>query len=660
MVGHLYAKRWLRHDAPMFKWILPALHRSATALPSAAAGFIALRRDESAGSGSRTEHSATRWRVQLVSALLLALAVASAYAPAGRGVLLWDDEYVVAQNLFIRDWHNLPDLLTRHYFDRAERGHYTRSGEQSYRPLVTLSHFLDAALWDRWGGGYHWMNLLYHWLACLLLAWMLAALEIGPVAALGAALLLALHPLSSEAVLMVSYREDLLATAGVCAALGLHLRRRTGWAALALVAALLAKESAVVFLPLVMLGDWLRTSPGQRHPPSAWRSWLLYAVITLLYLWLLLFGLTDPAGGGGGYPGGSIGAGLADAARILLHDLRLLVWPWPLRFDPPWTPSSGWTDWRAAAALLVAASLVTAAWRRLPPWPERFLALWFFIAVLPVVGIYPLPNPVAERYLYLPLAGVSGLLALTGTRIWQRLRSAPSTHPAAHALAITALLLLIALTAIDRARCTVVSSESAFYNEMVRANPQSSKGYLGLGSALLAAGDAAGAVTAWEDAATLDPSSAAILHNLALAYLQEGRRQDAYDALDRALQRNPAFVESLYQKGMMLRTDGDQEGAEREIRAALDYNPNFIPAQFQLAYLLSRRGATDPAIRLYEEIVATDPRYAKAWKNLGILLLAPDRDPQRAATALENYLQLVPNDPQRDLIEKAIHQGRGQ
>ena len=38
-----------------------------------------------------------------------------------------------------------------------------------------------------------------------------------------------------------------------------------------------------------------------------------------------------------------------------------------------------------------------------------FFGSWFFVTLLPVLGIVPIGNIMAERYLYLPIAGVCGI-----------------------------------------------------------------------------------------------------------------------------------------------------------------------------------------------------------------------------------------------------------
>ena len=616
----------------------PSRRTSGPAPPSASALFL------------------RRWSAPLV---WLTLALSVAYGGVLSGVFVWDDTYVVEKNLFIRDLGNLPDLLSSAYFDRAETGHYTRSGEQSYRPVVTLSHFLDHALFARDAGGYHAMSLVYHWGACLALAALLVTLGLGRAATVAGTLLFALHPAASEAVIVVSYREDILAAGAICVALMLHLRGRTGAATCAFLMGAFAKQSAIVFLPLVVVADWLRCREGGGSAVAAFcvarrehgRSWAVYGLASALYLWIVLVLLVDPEVAAVSYPGGSFASGIATSLRVLARYLGLIVAPIGLQVDPYFPPSSSPSEPWALASGMVLVAVALAAARLLPHWPARFLGLWLFVALAPVAGLYPLPNYIAERYLYLPMMGICGLAGWAFGRLVHRSRgeTRASTIPW---LALG--LVSAAFVFVDRSRSVMVRSEEAFFREMIRTNPLSVKGFEGLGSALFGESRIDEAVEAWEQAVSLGPKSPIAHHNLGLAYLRQNRRVAALGVFNRALQLQPSFVESRYQRAVLMREEGDTEGAEAEQRSVLEINPNFIPAKFQLAYLLDRRGETGDAIALYQEIVAVHPGYAKAWKNLGVVHLKKLNDPDAAAVYFRHYLELVPGDPQRAMIQQVV------
>src|SRR5260370_18171820 len=145
------------------------------------------------------------------------------------------------------------------------------------------------ALNCRLGGGrlfgFHFFNLILHAAASLLLFLCLERLlgssPPARVMAFVAALVFAVHPLHTEAISSIAGRAEVLAAGFLVAAWILHLEDQQIPALICFVLALLSKESAVIFLPLLLVGDYAR---------GKWKPWLRYAVlagVTLVYLGLL-------------------------------------------------------------------------------------------------------------------------------------------------------------------------------------------------------------------------------------------------------------------------------------------------------------------------------------------------------------------------------------
>jgi Flp pilus assembly protein TadD len=70
----------------------------------------------------------------------------------------------------------------------------------------------DAMISGTNPGFYHFMNLLYHCLACITFLWLLRVIGIRPELALAGALVFAVHPLVASAAFWIPARNDLLVT----------------------------------------------------------------------------------------------------------------------------------------------------------------------------------------------------------------------------------------------------------------------------------------------------------------------------------------------------------------------------------------------------------------------------------------------------------------
>src|SRR3972149_11470527 len=129
---------------------------------------------------------------------------------------VYDDEFTIVDNYFVKTWNNLPLIFSNDYF--------RFSGELSYRPAVTLSYFLDYTVWKLNPLGFHLTNTLLHALNSVLLFFLLKRIFNCQTTSFLATLIFSCHPLLTEAVNAISYREDLLATTFFIATFLLYMK----------------------------------------------------------------------------------------------------------------------------------------------------------------------------------------------------------------------------------------------------------------------------------------------------------------------------------------------------------------------------------------------------------------------------------------------------
>src|SRR5215467_1778125 len=172
------------------------------------------------------------------AALLVALVAGAAYAATLGYELVWDDSLLIQDSWRLHYWGQLPTLLVSQFWSEVgQASHY-------YRPLVTLSFFLDMQVWGLRPFGFHLTSVLAHVAVTLAVLAVARRLMDGELAPMIGALVFALHPLHTESVSFVSGRTDILAAAFFLLALLAYDRGRDegrwGWSAWSLVAYLLA------------------------------------------------------------------------------------------------------------------------------------------------------------------------------------------------------------------------------------------------------------------------------------------------------------------------------------------------------------------------------------------------------------------------------------
>ncbi len=333
-------------------------------------------------------------------------------------------------------------------FLNLERGVFTTVAEglalfslhdvDFYRPLARL-HFgiLAGIAGDRvvwWNAG----NTLLHALVSVLVA-RLAASLLGRgrerVAGL-AGILFAVHWIHVEPVLWASGVAGLLCTAGVVAALLLFRRaRETGRArdaagsAAAFAFALAAQETAVVFVPLLLVTGWMwpvrarGDAPARRLPTL--RESLPYLVLLAAYAQIAIS--IDRGGEASPYRF-AFGPHLVKNAAFFALGSFVPVRYWEVQ--DLWAASAaggGLPEFVGALAtrpllalpLLAGAVALPFAWRRGGP-DVRGGLLWIAAAALPFL---PLPGS-GERFHYLPSVGACLGLASLADAAWRRARGA--------------------------------------------------------------------------------------------------------------------------------------------------------------------------------------------------------------------------------------------
>jgi tetratricopeptide (TPR) repeat protein len=338
-----------------------------------------------------------------VACALIACLSFLAYLPALSGDFVYDDERFIEKNPPVTQLSAAHVL--RYFTDPTSQACI---GHDIYRPLRTLDFAIDWAIAGDRPWFFHLRSVLDHALVGVLLYLVLRRLLGENVPALAGALAFALHPVNTESVAWITSRGDLLLLIWFLLALLLYLRERPGLAALAFLAALLSKETAVFFPAAVFLVDLFR-----RADLRLLRRWLWYGAYAMMtvafvisWIYLVVGGRPEEVGHlQGQWWGGSYPMTVLTMTKGLLHYARVIVFPVHFTVDYHVPVSTGLGTGEIVAILLLAAIAVAAivAGRR-----SRLALAWFFLSLLPVSNlIRPIGIPTAERFLYLPLAGVA-------------------------------------------------------------------------------------------------------------------------------------------------------------------------------------------------------------------------------------------------------------
>lgn len=557
------------------------------------------------------------------------------------------------------------------------------------RPLLFYSLALNRAAGGLDPTYYHVVNVVIHVLAAAVLYGLvhrtLVSAGVGrfgaspKLIALATALIWLVHPLQTQSVTYIIQRGE--SAAGLCYLLTLYAARRAmdgrnvwRWSiasASAFAAGVGFKEVAATAPAAVLLYDAALVSGGlraalQRHVRLHALLWGPACVVGAWWLLTRPDGLQllqgdvslDPWAYALTQPG------------VVLHYLRLALWPQPLAIDHGWPLVDGLA--MALPALLVVAVGVGVTgwgmWRRAPWAAAPALAL---LVLLPTSSVVPLRDVLVEHRMYLPLASVVLLVVLGMDHLLLRLAGARS---AMWMMVLTGLV-VGTLTLATRERNSLYAEPELLWRDVLQQYPDNARAHNNVGSyvtarglleeglaefdealrlqpgfveassnrgvALLALGRLEEAEAALRHAEGIDADNAAVHHHLGVTLAARGDFEAAAAAYARALRLDPQRTVTIVNLGAVLQRLGRIDQAQAQLQAALRLEPDQPEALNNLGSLQMQLGDPAAAVPLYLQALAARPDFVDARINVAVALLSAG-DPAAAVPHLEDALRHAP------------------
>jgi len=577
-------------------------------------------------------------------AALVALVAALVYYNSLFGEFTnWDDPMLVVENEAIR---GLSLAQIGHLFSHPVNG--------TYLPLRALSYAVDYRLWGLSPAGYHLGNIALH-AATSALAY-LVALRLGgsQLGAIVAGLVFAAHPVHTEGAAWISGRKEVLCGLFFFACFLAYMRlvAQGSWrgyvATLALMALAGLSKGTAITLPLVfVLYDFCFRTPVAR---SGWRAQAAHYV-PFFALDAVLFAVHLTVGRSAGvvqhYHGGSMASNLLTMLKALLSYLRLLLLPIHqcARYHyPPVRPAlSG----EVVGLLLIGGVLLAlGVWLLKRRGLPSFAVWWFALNLLPVSNIVPISVPLAERYLYVPLFGLSLLAGMAWTV--SRTRYA------------TAMLAIVVFwSGWTQTRNWVWADSTALWTDTVKTYPMCVDALGNLAATMFKQERYRGAAPLLEMARAQEPDKADIRASLGKVYRKLGQPEKAAEELERAIALEPDKADSYVALGLVRKEAGQLQAARALYEKALALTPDHVEALNNLGVALEALGELEKAEAQYRRCVEVAPEHASAHYNLGRLYATLNRL-EEAMACLRRATRLRPSyaEAHHELGNTCIAMGR--
>jgi len=549
---------------------------------------------------------------------------------------VFDDFRIIVNNPFIKDWKHFPALFNHDYFKI--------SGELSYRPLVTASYFTDYAIWGFNSFGFHLTNLILHTLNTFIAYLLLSKITRNFNLTVISCLFFSIHPILTETVNSVGFREDLLCATFFLLTVFLYVKLYTSkhnhiFYALSLMTycfALLSKEMAISLPVIIFVLDWflpqssvLISHPHPNPPPSRRRDPGNLPIHVHQQTLLHIRPSTCGRGPGGGdsesapktnlktrilryypgfilmsigymllrlvffksslehvaYPGNSLVTNFLTMTKVIASYIKL--WFFPIVLNPDYHVTFETTPIKPPflISLALLACIAFLAVRLYRQQKEiTFSILWIFITLIPVMNIIPIGNIMAERYLYLPSFGFCLFAGILILKIHARVPKV--YHPLVNTCFAAIFILSLAHT---------IRHNRIWFDKQ----------------------------TLWYYTVFNTSCSFNTHNNLGKEYYEKGLLDKAIEeytiALSKASEVRYAYPIAHYNLGIAYDEKGMFDASIQEYRNALHIEPKNSDTHNNLAITLFKNGQVDLAIEEFRKAITQDPDNPAYHDNLAKL-----------------------------------------
>lgn len=623
------------------------------------------------------------------------------------GYVHLDDQLYVAHNEMVLSGLNRESLRWAFSMDAV---HETAN----WHPLTWLSLMTDAHFFGGEPESFHRTNIVLHGVNSVLVFLLLVRMTSSRGRSAIVALIFALHPIHVESVAWISERKDVLSTWFGLLALHAYVAHvqspsgRCSWYAACLLAALgslLCKPMLVTLPILLLLLDHWPLRRASVTPDAAdsfsrlpcrldWVPDSMRGIRTWLVMEKIPFAILSVVFSVVAMCSQSAGKALASSDVLPLSTrvgnsfiaygnyLSKSIFPTDLAVFYPY-PINDIAVLNMVVWFLIICgiSALVTRYRRSSPFLMTGW-LWFIVSLVPVIGLVQIgEQQMADRYMYIPLIGLSVMAAwlpsrlpasnprlilyacfLTGyvvflvascqsqVALWKdserlfRHATEVTSHNAVafdclgdayaergeHSSAIACYRQSLGIKstehstrfALSRSLAELGNLQAAFSNcsIAVRQSPETSRYHVLLGQLASRLGDGNLAIVTLRNAIQLEPDSSIAHKALGEAYGQCGQFDVALVHFTKAVSLSPEDAHARNSIGFVLRTLGRLEEAEQQLRISLSLDPSSPVTHANLGLLLAATGRRDDAIRHLREALRIQPAFPQAQHELDQLL----------------------------------------
>ncbi|PIU37508.1 hypothetical protein COS77_00685 [Candidatus Roizmanbacteria bacterium CG06_land_8_20_14_3_00_34_14] len=331
---------------------------------------------------------------------------------------VWDDEEQIVNNVFVHSVKNIPLLFQSSTFNTGGAG---VSAGTYYRPLMMTFFSFVYQLFGPNPFFFHLFQLFFHILTAILVYLMFKHF-FKEMTAFFMAIIFLVHPAGVESVAYISAVQDIFYVLFGILAFYIVIKNRAKFEFkniflinTLLFLSLLSKETAILFFIIIFIYQLIFDRKFIFEN-------LIFFMMTVGIYALLRFALAGvfftP------YHNApivqlSLWQRIMMIPAIFFYYLKLFFYPLDLAVMQHWVIRT--LDFRMLLGSLSAGILALLLWKKRFNRNFIFFFLWFIITIFPYLQIFPLDMTVAERWFYLPVVGLLGMMGAVWSKSGNKL-----------------------------------------------------------------------------------------------------------------------------------------------------------------------------------------------------------------------------------------------
>lgn len=566
-----------------------------------------------------------------------------------------DDTAVIENNKFVKEGiKGIPQLFTTFYWQG-----YWEANAGLYRPVSLITFAVEYQLSPDNPMIHHLINILLYAITCCLLFRLLSKLfsGINPVFFLFVTLLFTAHPAHTEVIANIKSRDEILSLLFFilcCNYLYLNTGNKTRsliLSTLFFLLALLSKEGSIIFLPLILMIDFIKEKDlialvkNRIHLISAsivWLIWHQYVIRTCGFP-VIQYTRNDnsliPA---------TFLEQKATALGMFARYIMKLIYPYQLSYDYSFNqiPIINLFSPLALFGIVLLGALLYFGIKYLKREPLISISIGFILFPLFLTGnlFFNIGTTMADRFLFVPVIGSSLLICWC---VFRLLKTDPAKNftPGKAAAVFIPLLLLFSFRTYTRN--SNWKDNSTLFASDVTTVPNSARAHYNHGTAIMGTGaeNEIAAQKEFETCLSIDPSYYDAYINLGALYLRQKKYQESLSTYRKALAINQSDGKLYGNMGEAFYRSQQPDSTIIYMEKAHKFG-NRIAASYNIAgSVLFSKKEYEKACKEFEQGLVVDPASADLYLNYGNALAMCNRD-KEAITSLEKSYTLDPKNVQ--------------